>query len=100
MPQYEHTNGEITANLRAGSLSGICEGRTAENHKIYEREGFNATNIEFQNKAEYKIGAITYKVTAHYKEDTEPIQSKIQKLLKKEVENNDFNYGLSQKKAV
>ena len=43
--------------------------------------------LRFENQSEYKIGPVTYIVTAHFKEDTEPIQSKIEKLLKKDIDS-------------
>jgi len=56
--------------------------------------------IDFTHQTKYKVGTVTYKITAHYEKDADPIKHKIQNLIKKDIENDDLQRGLSQSKVV
>ena len=48
---------------------------------------------QFEREASYKIGAVTYQVTAHYDEQGEALQDKMKRLLLDRIEKSTFGAG-------
>ena len=46
-----------------------------------------AVVVEFDREATYKIGAVTYQVTAHYDDNGESLKDRIRRLLLDRIEN-------------
>ena len=44
-------------------------------------ENKNVTVVEFEREAKYKIGEVTYLVTAHYDDNGETLKDKMKQLL-------------------
>ncbi|MEG0691785.1 MAG: hypothetical protein RR444_01755 [Oscillospiraceae bacterium] len=44
------------------------------------------TKIDFPNHTDYRIGAVTYQVAAHFNEDGKTLKSKINHLLSEETQ--------------
>ena len=67
---------------------------------MLNEKGIAETQIDFKQQTNYRIGTVTYMITAHYKKDADFIQNKIQKLIKKDIESDDLEHGLNQKNVV
>ncbi len=54
-----------------------------------QETGTHPNIIPLQEKAKYKLRAVTYNVTAHFRNDKEPLKSKVSNLIVDDIHNSN-----------
>jgi len=62
-----------------------------------ERENIR---VDFSDHTDYRIGAVTYQVAAHFNEDGKTLKSKIDHLLTEEIQNSNHHTFAAEQKSV